>query len=373
MDQHYKARWQQAEADLKALCKSNSAHVQSLASKLHETNEEHQQLHTAQERQLQLEAQTLRAVHQRELQAAQSAQESENVIQELRRKAAEQPDIQKLLWKRQLSQQSTYRAEIHELQTEMLNMKEKSEMQSHLAANMCKIEQSVPSRSVESEPDNVLTTPSPGRSTRWILPAELETPNRPTSSGLQSPVGVPVQQLQLGPSPSTQEYVRPAPCGIPPAQWGDLHAREGDDGCELFGNMPEADDLDLLGDPARSAEQQDELENAEALPLVHAQQSPISGARCVSGSLVRPDNAEEEPPSTACRQSAAWQNGIFGCRHAFMVAESGLKMSSIKPHVCVHCKASEQVECPLVFGQGWEHDSKGVCCHPNRFTLSIVM
>ena len=30
MDQHYKARWQQAEADLQALCKSNSAQVQSL-------------------------------------------------------------------------------------------------------------------------------------------------------------------------------------------------------------------------------------------------------------------------------------------------------------------------------------------------------
>ena len=68
--------------------------------------------------------------------------------------------------------------------------------------------------------------------------------------------------------------------------------------------MPEADDRDLLGDPARSAEQQDELENAEVLPFVHAQQSPISGARCVNGNLVRPDNAEEEPPSTACRQSA---------------------------------------------------------------------
>ena len=136
MDQHYKARWQQAEADLQALCKSNSAQVQSLASKLHETNEEHQQLHTAQERQLQLEAQALREVHQRELQAAQSAQENANVIQELRRRGAEQPDIQKTLWKCQLFQQSTYKAEIHELQTEMLNMKEKAEMQSHLAANV---------------------------------------------------------------------------------------------------------------------------------------------------------------------------------------------------------------------------------------------
>ena len=134
----------------------------------------------------------------------------------------------------------------------MLNNKEKSEMQSHLAANMCKIEHSVPSRSVESEPENVLNTRCPGRNTRWILRAELETPNRPTSSGLQSPVGVPVQ---LGPSPSTQEYVRQAPCGFPPAQWGDLHAREGDDGCELFGNMPEADDLDFLVDPAWNAEQ----------------------------------------------------------------------------------------------------------------------
>ena len=225
MDQHYKARWQQAEADFKVLCKSNRAQVQVVASKLQETNEEHQQLHTAQERQLQHEAQILRAVHERELQAAQSAQEYENVIQELRRQAAEQPDMQKLLWTRQLSQQSTYRAEIHELHTEMLNMKEKSATQSRLAADMCKIEHSVPS----------MNTRSPGRSSRWILPEELETPNRPTSSGLQSPVGVPVQ---FGPSPLTQEYAGQAPCGVPPAQWGDLNARQGDDGCELFGNMP---------------------------------------------------------------------------------------------------------------------------------------
>ena len=44
MDQHYKAKWRQAEADLKALCQSNSAQAQSLASKLHETNVEHQEL-----------------------------------------------------------------------------------------------------------------------------------------------------------------------------------------------------------------------------------------------------------------------------------------------------------------------------------------
>ena len=80
------------------------------------------------------------------------------MIHELRRQADEQPDMQKLLWKRQLSQQADYRAEIHELHTELLNMREKSKMKSHLAAHMCKIDQTVPSRTVESEPENVLNT-----------------------------------------------------------------------------------------------------------------------------------------------------------------------------------------------------------------------
>ena len=93
-------------------------------------------------------------------------------------------DMQKLIWKRHVSQQADYRAEIHELHTELLNMREKSEMKSDLAANMCKIEQTVPSRTVDAEADNVLNTMSPGKSHRWILPHELETPDRPTSSGL---------------------------------------------------------------------------------------------------------------------------------------------------------------------------------------------
>ena len=46
-------------------------------------------------------------------------------------KPEEQPELHKVLWRRQLSQQSTYKAEIHELYTEMLNMRERSEMQSH--------------------------------------------------------------------------------------------------------------------------------------------------------------------------------------------------------------------------------------------------
>ena len=138
------------------------------------------------------------------------------MVQELRQHADEQPDKEKILWKRHLSQQADYRAEIHELHTELLNMRERSEMKGHLAANMCRIEQTVPSRTVDAEPDNTLNTLSPGRSSRWILPHELETPDRPTSSGLQSPVGVPVQ---FGPSPMTREYSATPPAHVPPAQW----------------------------------------------------------------------------------------------------------------------------------------------------------
>ena len=187
MDQHYKAKWRQAEADLQALCQSNSAQAQSLASELQETNLEHHELYTAQERQLQLKAQALRQAQEQEQQAPQVTHEHELAIQEFRRQAEGQPELHKLLWRRQLSQQSTYKAEIHELYTEMLNMREKSEMQSHLSAHMCKLEHSSPSRSVESEPENALKTRSPGRCSAWILPSEMETPDRPTSSGLQSP------------------------------------------------------------------------------------------------------------------------------------------------------------------------------------------
>ena len=193
MDQQYKAEWQQAESDLRALCQSNSAQVQSFASKMHETNAEHQELHNAQERRLQLEAQALREAYRCEQESAHTAQEYQEMVQALRQNAYDQPDKEKLLWKRHLSQQADYRAEIHELHTEL---------KSCLAANMCRIEHAVPSRTVEAEPDNVLNTLSPGRSARWILPHELETPNRPTSSGLQSPAGAPVQ---LGPSPMTRE------------------------------------------------------------------------------------------------------------------------------------------------------------------------
>ena len=100
-------------------------------------------------------------------------QEHELAIQELRRQAEEQPALHKSLWRRQLSQQSTYKAEVHELYAVMLNMREKSEMQSHFAAHMCKIEHAIPTQNVESEPENVLNARSPGRCSSWILPSEM--------------------------------------------------------------------------------------------------------------------------------------------------------------------------------------------------------
>ena len=35
--------------------------------------------------------------------------------------------------------------------------------------------------------------------------------------------------MQFGPSPQTQEYSRPSPCCVPPAQWGNHYARESGD------------------------------------------------------------------------------------------------------------------------------------------------
>ena len=61
-----------------------------------------------------------------------------------------------------MSQQVCYRAEIHELYTEMLNMREKSEVHAALSAKMCHVEP--PSLTVESEPENMLNTACPDRS-----------------------------------------------------------------------------------------------------------------------------------------------------------------------------------------------------------------
>ena len=58
MVKQFQARWRQAEAELRDTCESNSAQ-ETLAASLREGELEHQQLHTANERRLQLEAQAL--------------------------------------------------------------------------------------------------------------------------------------------------------------------------------------------------------------------------------------------------------------------------------------------------------------------------
>ena len=72
-------------------CKSNCAQAQTLATRLRDNELEHQQLRTAQERQLQLEAQTLRRSQDLEQQACNIAHEREIALRELRRQAEEQP------------------------------------------------------------------------------------------------------------------------------------------------------------------------------------------------------------------------------------------------------------------------------------------
>ena len=114
MDKQFQARWRQAEAELRDLCKSNSAQVQSLAIKLEETQLELQQLHNAQARQLQLEAQALKQTQQQEEHAYIVAQAHELAVQEFRRQAEEQPEILKSQWKTHLSRQASYKAEFHD-------------------------------------------------------------------------------------------------------------------------------------------------------------------------------------------------------------------------------------------------------------------
>ena len=307
MDKQFQARWRQAEAELQKLCKSNSAQAQALASKLHETQLEHQQLYTAQERQFQFEAQTLKQSQQEEQQASSIAREREFTLHKLRRQAEQQPEILKSQWKMQLSQQASYKAEIHELYTEMLNMREKSEMQASMSAQMCRL--GSPSRTVESEPENVLNTASPGRCSSWILPSGMmSTPDRPTTGGLQTPTGAPVQ---LGPSPVTQQYRIQSSLSTPPAQWGNQDSRDdGEEECELFGDPPhvQGDPTEALLEQDQGMDNQDELQIA-IVPSPSSQCASQTGPRCVNGRLAHPEPPREDTPSTACYSSSVTASG----------------------------------------------------------------
>ena len=160
----------------------------------------------------------------------------------------------------------------------------------------------MPSRTVESEPENVLNTLSPGRNSRWILPEELETPNRPT--GRQPHL---VYNHRLA-HRSNWVQVRSHENTVFPLQV--IHH-------QLNGEMsmvePEMMDVNYLVlyrmvknqvpvCPKQAVQQQDELNDAHS-PFAPPQQEPLLAAPCVNGTLVRPVPSDEESPSTACRQS----------------------------------------------------------------------
>ena len=100
----------------------------------------------------------------------------------------------------------------------------------------------------------------------------------------------------------TREYSATPPGNIPPAQWGDFYGRAGDDGCELFGVIPNDGEPEEPICPQQAVHQPEELHDAHS-PLAPLHPELLVAARCVNGTLLRPGNAEEEPPSTACRQS----------------------------------------------------------------------
>ena len=90
---------QSAEAAQKANEVQAAMDKQQLAASLQRSELEHQQLHTANERRLQLEAQTLRTSQDLEQQALSMYQ------------SAVRPDQVKTQWKQQISQTATYKAE----------------------------------------------------------------------------------------------------------------------------------------------------------------------------------------------------------------------------------------------------------------------
>ena len=100
---------------------------------------------SANERRLQLEAQTLRMSQDMEHQALSVAHQREQKIQRLK----DQSEAQLDQWKQQISQMATYKAQIHALHTELQNITEKSALQAALSARM--ISKDAPRPIVESE------------------------------------------------------------------------------------------------------------------------------------------------------------------------------------------------------------------------------
>ena len=68
-------------------------------------------------------------------------------------------------------------------------------------------------------------------------------------------------------------------------QWGATHARDREEECELFGDVPAGHESDNMGNPLGSVEHQDELDNAAAMHAADSVGQSISGAVCVWGTI----------------------------------------------------------------------------------------
>ena len=88
--------------------------------------------------------------------ATRIAHEREVELRELQDQSAAQRQLLKAPWKNQTSQQATYKAETHALNTEIANMAEKPELQAMLPAKTRGIDS--PRPTVHAAPDNVLNT-----------------------------------------------------------------------------------------------------------------------------------------------------------------------------------------------------------------------
>ena len=145
------------------------------------------------------------------------AHEREVELRELQDQSAAQPQLLKAQWKNQTSQQATYKAEIHALNTEIANMAEKSELQATRSAKMCSIDS--PRATVEAAPENVLNSQH-----SWPMPLTIMEStwriNDTDEGNDRRSAGPPVA---YGPSPPmTQRYAHGSPdLSVAPAQWGD--------------------------------------------------------------------------------------------------------------------------------------------------------
>ena len=207
IDKQFQARWRQAEAQPRDMCESNSAQLQQLADRLHNKSElEHQQLHTANERRLQLETQALKVSQDMEQQRSRSATTTGPI--------SSTAGPNESILEATVVSKGRLEAETHALHTELANMAEKSELQTTLSAKMISLES--PRPTVEVEPENLLNTVGPCGSPSWILPSQLVTPRRATTSGEQTLSSAPISYCPT--SPPTQGYRLDTPRPPPPTQ-----------------------------------------------------------------------------------------------------------------------------------------------------------